>query len=55
MGALELDGANLNYWTNLGTIGGDLAMRFFYREQYAESFQYDLISDCDTTRFDCLE
>lgn len=38
MGATELDGANLNYWSNLGYLGGDLTMRFFYRELYSDSF-----------------
>lgn len=53
LGVDKLDGANLNYWTDLGAYGGDLMMRFFYREDYQETFSYDLIDDCDTTRESC--
>lgn len=48
-GYLTLDGANLNYWSDAGAYGGDFVMRFWYREDFEATFQYDIIEDCDTT------
>lgn len=49
IGYLTLDGNNLNYWTYAGEYGGDFVMRFWYRDDLSETFQYDIIDDCDTT------
>lgn len=56
-GYLTLDGANLNYWTDAGAYAGDFVMRFWYRETFESTFQYDIIDDCDTTDEDvtCLD
>jgi len=52
-GYLTLDPNNLNYWSDAGKYAGDFVMRFWYRDNFSQSFQYDTLADCDTTKTIC--
>lgn len=56
-GYVSLDAANLHYWSAVGAYAGDFVTRFWYRQSFSSTFQFDIIEDCDTTDSDvtCLQ
>ena len=46
---VKAEQSSLRYWTNVGNSIGDFMIRFWFREDFQASFQYNLLEDCDLT------
>lgn len=51
---LWLETSNLHYWTRVGDTIGDFFIRFWFRESFIKTFEFERLDDCDRTKSDIV-